>query len=125
MTRYSVQPRDQIFVKGYGFFSFARSMGRNIGKNISKHLNRKHSQKPLDHAMHSATDKLRTASKEWFKKTVEGTGDLIGQKVADRIAKVSKTSPQSNSETNERFIPPELRQNYWWSKNKRRKLMMI
>ena len=68
MTRYSVQPRDQIFVKGYGFFSFARSMGRNIGKNISKHLNKKHSQKPLDHAMHSATDKLRTASKRLIQK---------------------------------------------------------
>ena len=68
MTRYSVQPRDQIFVKGYGFFSFARSMGRNIGKNISKHLNRKHSQKPLDHAMNSATDKLRTASKRLIQK---------------------------------------------------------
>ena len=26
MTRYSVQPRDRIFVKGYGFLSFAKSM---------------------------------------------------------------------------------------------------
>ena len=24
MTHYSVQPRDQIFVKGYGFLSFAK-----------------------------------------------------------------------------------------------------
>ena len=30
--RYSAQPRDQIFVKGYGFLSFAK----NIGKKISK-----------------------------------------------------------------------------------------
>ena len=36
MMRYSVQPRDQIFVKGYGFLSFAKSMGKNMGKNISK-----------------------------------------------------------------------------------------
>ena len=35
---YSVQPTDQIFVKGYGFLSFAKNMGRNIGKNISKNL---------------------------------------------------------------------------------------
>ena len=28
MTRYSVQPRDQIFVKGYGFSSFAKNMGK-------------------------------------------------------------------------------------------------
>ena len=32
MTCSSVQPRDQIFVKGYGFLSFAKNMGRNIGK---------------------------------------------------------------------------------------------
>ena len=30
--RYSVQPRDQIFVKGYGFLSFARIMGKNVCK---------------------------------------------------------------------------------------------
>ena len=33
---YSVQPRDQIFVKGYGFLSFAKSMSKSIGKTISK-----------------------------------------------------------------------------------------
>ena len=38
MMRYSLQPRDQIFVKGYGFLSFAKNMGKNIGKNISKNL---------------------------------------------------------------------------------------
>ena len=38
MICYSVQPRDQIFVKGYGFLSFARNMSRNIGNNISKNL---------------------------------------------------------------------------------------
>ena len=34
--RYSVQPRDWTFVKGYGFFSFAKDMGKNVGKTISK-----------------------------------------------------------------------------------------
>ena len=38
MTKYSVQPRDQIFVKDYGFLSFAKNMGKNIGINISKTL---------------------------------------------------------------------------------------
>ena len=32
MTRYSVQSRDQIFVKGYGFLSLAKNMGKNVGK---------------------------------------------------------------------------------------------
>ena len=50
MTRYLVQPRDRIFVKGYGFLSFAKNMGKNIGKNISKNLSNKYSQKLVDHA---------------------------------------------------------------------------
>ena len=43
MTRYSVQPKDQTFVNGYGFLSFAKNMGKNIGKNISKNLSSKYS----------------------------------------------------------------------------------
>ena len=38
MTRYSVQPRDEVSVKGHGFLFFARKMGKNIGKNISKNV---------------------------------------------------------------------------------------
>ena len=48
MTCYSVQPRERIFVKGYGFFSFAKNVGKNINKNISKNLSRKYSPKLLD-----------------------------------------------------------------------------
>ena len=39
-----------MFVKGYGFSSFAKNMGKNIGKNVSKNLSREYSQKLLDHA---------------------------------------------------------------------------
>ena len=49
ITRYSVQARYQIFVKGYRFLSFAKNMGRNIGKNISKNVSSKCSQKLLDY----------------------------------------------------------------------------
>ena len=38
MTRYSVQSRDRLFVKGYGFLSFAKNMVKKIGKNIGKNL---------------------------------------------------------------------------------------
>ena len=31
MARYSVQPKYWIFVKDYGFLSFAKNMGKNIG----------------------------------------------------------------------------------------------
>ena len=44
----SVQPRDQIFVEGYGFFSFAKNTGKNVGKTTSKNLSGKYSQKILD-----------------------------------------------------------------------------
>ena len=52
MMRYLVQPRDWIFVKSYGFLSFAKNMSKNIGKYISKNLSGKYSQKLLDHAKH-------------------------------------------------------------------------
>ena len=58
--RYSVQPRDRIFVKGYGFLPFAKNMVKKIGENISKNLSSTYSQKPLDHAKQSATDAFKT-----------------------------------------------------------------
>ena len=61
--RNSVQPRDQMFVKGYGFLSFAKSMNKNIGKNISKNLSGKYDQKLFDRLKQSATDSIKTASK--------------------------------------------------------------
>ena len=50
MMRYSIQPRDRVFIKGYGFLSFAKNMGKNVGENISRNLTGKYSQKPLDYA---------------------------------------------------------------------------
>ena len=73
-------------------------MGKNIGQNISKNLGVKCSQNLLDHTKQSATDALKTATERAIQKTAEATGDLIGNKNANRITKVSKTSPQNNSE---------------------------
>ena len=44
MTRYSIQLRDRIFVKGYGFLPLAKNMNKNIGKYKSKILCGKYSQ---------------------------------------------------------------------------------
>ena len=120
MMRYSAQSRDQIFVKGYGFLSFSKNMGKCIGKNISKNLSSKYSQKLLDHAKQSATDAFETTSKRVIQKEAEATGDLIGNKIANRITKFSKNSQQNNFETvtnenvkeipKERYISPEARQ---------------
>ena len=50
-------------------------------------------------------------------KTAEATSCLTGNKIADRISKISKNSPKNNSETNEeeeivreRYISPDQRQ---------------
>ena len=51
MTRYSLQPRDQIFVKGHGVLSFAKNMGKNIDENLIKNWSSRYSQKLPDHAM--------------------------------------------------------------------------
>ena len=64
MTRYSVQPRNRIFVKGYWFLSFTKNIGKNIGTTISKKVSCKDSQKLLDHAKTSATDALKTKNKK-------------------------------------------------------------
>ena len=47
MIRYSIQPRDRIFLKGYRFLSFAKNMVKNIGKNISKNLSGKYLNKDI------------------------------------------------------------------------------
>ena len=84
--RYLVQSRDQIFAKGYGFLFFAK----NIDKNISKNLSGKCSKKLLDHAKQSATGAFNTTSKKAIQKTAEATGDLIGNKNANKITKAPK-----------------------------------
>ena len=108
MTQYSVQPGEKIFVKGYGFLSLAKTMSTNIGKNTSQHLSCKHSQKLLDHAKQSATDALKIVTQ----KTTEAASDLFGNKIADRITKVSKTSAQNSLEIvkneNNKEIPKEI-----------------
>ena len=49
--RYSIEPRDRIYVKGYGFLSFA--------KNIGKSLSNKYDQKLLDSAKTSTTEQQK------------------------------------------------------------------
>ena len=71
-----------MYVKGYGFLSFARNMGQS--------LNNKYGQKLLDSAKKSTTDAIKTASKRAIQKTAEATGDLIGNKIDDKITSVSK-----------------------------------
>ena len=58
--RYSIEPRDTICGKGYGFLSFAKNMGKN--------LSNKYGQKLIDSAKTSRTDATKTASKRAIQK---------------------------------------------------------
>ena len=104
--RYSIEPRDRVYIKGYEFMSFARS------------INNKYRKKLVDTAKKSATDAIKTASKRTIQKTADVTGDLVGNKIADKITSVSKTSTKKLPNTDEdveltthkRYISPEERQ---------------
>ena len=78
--------------------SFAKNIGKYIGKNISKNLSDKYSQKLPDPVKQSAADARKTSWKRVIQKTPESVGDLITNRNANKITKVS-SSPQNNSET--------------------------
>ena len=108
--RYSIEPRDRIYVKG--FLSFAKDMGKSLSS--------KYDQKRLDSAKKSTTDAIKTDSKRAIQKTVEATGDLIGNKIADKITSVSRKPSNNNDDDDDdnveltthkkRHISPEERQ---------------
>ena len=71
IMRYSIEPSDRIYVRGYGFLSFAKNMGSSF------------EQKRLDTTKMSATDTLKTALK--IQKTAEETGEVVGNNIAEKI----------------------------------------
>ena len=64
--RYSIEARDRIYVKGYGFLSFAKNIGK-IATKVAKNVSNEYSPKPLDNAKKSTKDAIKTASKKQFK----------------------------------------------------------
>ena len=94
MTGYSVQPWEGMFVKGYGFLSFGKSIGKNIDKNRTKNWSSKYSQKLLDRVKQSSAGAFKTSSNKVIQKTMEAIGDSTGNKIADKITRVSKTPPK-------------------------------
>ena len=67
--RYSIEPRDKVYLKEYGFMSSAKSIGKNL-------IN-KYSQKIIDTLKKSATNATETASQRAIQKTAKATGDLV------------------------------------------------
>ena len=76
--RYSIEPRFRKYVKGYSFLSIARKFGDKYRKEL------------MDNATKIGIDTAKTASKRVIQKTADATGNLIGNKIADKITSISK-----------------------------------
>ena len=96
--RYSIEPRDRIYLKGYGFLSFSKNLGKSLSNKYGQNL---------DSPKRSTTDAIKTASKRAIQKTTEATGDLIGNKIADKITVVSKKKSSKASQNNETEVHVE------------------
>ena len=57
---------------------------------VAKNMSNKYGQKLLDSVKKSTTDAIKTTSKRANPKTAEATGDLIGNKIADKTTSLSK-----------------------------------
>ena len=92
---YSIEPRERRYVKGYGFLSFARNFSDKYSKSL----------------MDLSKTFAKIASKNILEETAKATGDLIGNKIADKItAKPHNKDEVINGIPKERYISPKERQ---------------
>ena len=68
------------------FLSFAKNFGNKYGKKL------------MYTATKTGIDAAKTDSKRIVKKTEEGTGDLIGNKIADKITSIGKPKEKETKE---------------------------
>ena len=120
--RYSLEPRYRRYVQGQGFMCFARNIGNKYGRKIfdksidvGKSMKKKYGKKILDNSISAGKDFAKIAGRKVLTKSAEATGDLIGNKIADRITKSSRNKDQKEDdrimeETQELIIPPEKRE---------------
>ena len=117
--RYSLEPHYRRYVQGQGFMFFARNIGNKYGKKIfdksldvGKSMKKKYGKKILDNSLSAGKDFAKIAGKIVLTKSAEATGDLIGNKITDRITKSARNKEQKEDdrimeETQEIIIPPE------------------
>ena len=120
--RYSLEPSYRRYVQGQGFMSFARNIGNKYGKKIfhksidvGKSMKKKYGKKKIDNGLTAGEDFAKIAGKKALTKSAEATGDLIGNKIADRITKCTRNEEQKEDdrimeETQELIVPPEKRE---------------
>ena len=78
-------------------------------------MSNKYGRKILDKSMDAGKDFAKTAGKKVLTKSAEATGDLIGNKIADRITKSFRNKEQKEDdrimeETQELIISPEKKE---------------
>ena len=65
----------------------------------------------MDTSTKTGIDAAKAASKRILEKTAEATGDLIRNKIADKITSLGKTkSKEKEKEEQEIYVSPEKRQ---------------
>ena len=70
----------------------------------------KYSKKLIDTSTKTGIDAAKTASKRIVQKTAEATGDLIRNKIADKITLLGKRKSNEKEDTRQEiYIPPEKR----------------
>ena len=102
--------------------SFAKNIGNKYGRKIfdksidvSKSMKKKYGKKILDNSLSVGKDFSKIAGEKVLTKIAEATGDLIGNKIADRITKKTRNKAQKEDdrimeETQELIVPPEKRE---------------
>ena len=99
--RYSLEPHYRRYVQGQGFMSFARNIGNKYGKkvfDVSKFMKKKYGKKILDNSLSVGKDFAKIAGKKVLTKSAEATGDLTGNKIADRITKSARNKEQKEDD---------------------------
>ena len=116
--RYSLEPSYRKYVQGQGFMSFAKNMSNKYGKKLldkSIDVSNKYGRKLLDKSIDASEDFAKKAGKKALDKSAKATGEMIGNKIADRITKKPRNKMQKEDdrimeETQEIIVPPEKRQ---------------
>ena len=111
--RHSLEPEYRKYVRGYGFLSFARNFGDKYDKSM---ISSKNVKKLMDGATKTSKNFDKIAGKKVIHKTAKATGDLVGNKIADKITSMGKPRSKKEKsemnimeETQEIYIPPEKR----------------
>ena len=119
---YSLEPSYRKYVHGQGLMSFPKNIGSKYSKklfnksiDVGKNMSKKYGRKLLDKSIDAGKDFTKKAGKKVLDKSAEATGEMIGNKIADKITRNSRNKTQKEDdrimeETQELIIPPEKRQ---------------